>query len=218
MQRSIFLFLFTVPVLLLAFETPGADPGKSNPVSPLATFSAEWNQPRFLKCNTAANVPYLSAKEKEIIYILNLMRTDPKLFNRTVVRQFPDSSGDTYLLNNDYYKSLVETLGKTDPLPLLKPDKLCFESAKCHAQSAGAAGYVGHDRLTGECRTKKNFGGECCQYGFDDPLEIIMSLMIDEGVPSLGHREILLMSFNKIGVSLQPHTSYGSNTVLDLNW
>ena len=48
-------------------------------------------------------------------------------------------------------------------------------------------------------------------------LEIILSLLIDHDVPSLGHREICLSpEFKSVGVSVQPHNSkYNQNAVLD---
>ncbi len=187
-----------------------------SPVSPLATYSNAWNDIKFSKCNTAANAPYLSSDEKEIIYILNLIRTDPVLFSKTVLKKYPALSGKGYLATDEfYYISLVNTLAKMQPLNLLVPDKACFESAQCHASSSGASGYAGHKRTNGTCENKKTYNGECCDYGNSEPLEIVLSLLIDEGVPSLGHRDIMLSSYTKVGVSIKPHKKYGTNTIFD---
>jgi hypothetical protein len=48
-------------------------------------------------------------------------------------------------------------------------------------------------------------------------LEIVLQLLIDEDVPSLGHRRILLEKYQTIGVSIQPHSHYGFNAVLDFH-
>lgn len=186
------------------------------PPSPLAAYSAEWNQPKYLKCNTASRTKYMSAAEKQIIYILNMARMNPTLFANTVVKQYPDKERHPYLKTNSYYISLLDTLPKIKTLPLLQPDSLCFVSARCHALYAGAEGYVGHERTTDECRKKEYFDGECCHYGYSDPLEIVLALLIDEDVPSLGHRRILLGQYKKAGVSLQKHLSYNYNTVIDV--
>jgi len=188
------------------------------PASPLAEFSPAWNETRFLKCNTAQNTSYLTAEEKELIYIFNMMRLDPKLFAATVVKQFPKKRGPLYLENIPEYRSLLDTMSRLEPLPLLYPDKDLFESARCHAISSGEKAYVGHVRQTEECRKKKNFHAECCDYGHQTPLEMLMGLLIDENVESLGHRYICLSSFNRIGVSIQPHKRYGKNVVLDFGW
>jgi uncharacterized protein YkwD len=187
------------------------------PPSPLALYSPEWNKPEYLRCNTAAQAPYLSQAEKEVIYILNLVRVNPPLFARTVVARYPELGGSQYLKNSDYYKSLLDTLAKVKPLPLLLPEKTLFESARCHAAESGKTGYVGHDRTTAACEKLERYSGECCQYGYSRPLQIVMSLLIDEGVPSLGHRKILLSGFSRVGVSVQPHSGYGTNTVIDLD-
>jgi hypothetical protein len=164
-----------------------------------------WNDEKYLVANSAENEDYLSQKEKDVFYYLNLVRMNPPLF------------ADTYLLkhsgqpNNEYEISLYDELKAMEPLPCLQPNKLCWESAKCHAISAGEKGYVGHDR--DGCDSY--FWGECCQYGPSEPLSILLQLLIDDGVPSLGHRRICLGSYDELGVSIQPHNVYGSNAVLD---
>jgi len=191
---------------------------ETTPVSPLASFSVEWNNPIYLKCNTAKDANYMTGPEKEVIYILNLLRANPVLFAKTVVKQYPEKSGQGYLVNSWYYTSLLDTLKKIKPIAGLNPDINCFNSAKCHALYAGATGYVGHERNTQECQSKKYFNGECCDYGNKEPLDIVMSLLIDEGVPSLGHRDVCLSSYKKIGVSIQAHQKYRYNAVLDFSY
>lgn len=177
-------------------------------ISPLAGFSSEWNDAKYLKCNTASRVNYMTNAEKEVIYILNLARMNPPLFANSVVKKYP--AKHTY-----YYTSLIDTLLLLKPVNLLIPDAKCFESASCHATISGAQGYVGHNRSTDECKNKKHFTGECCDYGHNKPLDIVMSLLIDEGVSSLGHREICLDSYKKLGVSIQFHNLYRFTAVLD---
>jgi uncharacterized protein YkwD len=178
------------------------------PPSPLASYSALWNDVKYLKCNTALSANYMTASEKEVIYILNLARTNPALFANTVIKKFPAG-------HSTYYTSLLDTMLNLKPVRLLYPDSLCFVGAQCHALNSGAEGYVGHTRSTEECRKKWHFRGECCDYGHNKPLDIVMSLLIDEGVESLGHREICLSDYKKIGVSIQYHTIYRYTTVID---
>ena len=186
--------------------------------SPLAAFSEEWNDSRFLKCNTAAQSSYLANEEKKLIYILNLLHTDPKLFANTVVAKYPEFVHRPNLKNVPEYQSLLDTLRNIKPLPLVFPDSLCFESAKCHAITAGQKGYLGHERQTEDCKAKKYHQGECCQYGYSEALAVVMALIIDQGVSSLGHRFLCLSAYGRIGVSIQPHKAYGTNTVLDFDY
>jgi uncharacterized protein YkwD len=182
----------------------------------LSEFSTEWDKPEYRVCNTAASADYLTEVEKKIIYILNLARKDPPLFNRTVVEKYPAFMNDAKLASSEYYITLRAAMRHRRSLPLLQPDQRLFESARCHAISSGEIGYVGHNRKTSECKKVKYMFAECCQYGYDDPLKIVMDLLIDEDVPSLGHRDILLSPYTKIGVSLKPHRKYGWNAVMDL--
>jgi hypothetical protein len=211
MRRQLQLF----PVLCcLSFASlPG-----SNLSSPLSKFSSEWNDPKYLQCNTASSASYMNSKEKEIVYILNLLRTSPRLFASTVVKKYPEYSGNLNLRRTTEFKSLMKTLENMKAVPLVAPDALCYASAQCHAYSSGQRGYVGHERKDKNCKSKKYFNGECCDYGHQDPLDILMSLLVDEKVPSLGHRMICLGPYRIMGVSIQPHRSYGYNAVLDFSY
>ena len=211
---------YFLPLCLLFFSTPLFSQNlKSNSkaISPLASYSQIWNEIKYSSCNTAVNATYLSKNEKDVIYILNLIRLYPALFNKTVLAKYPSVSGKYYLLMDSfYYISLVKTLQKMDARNILYSDSTCFISAKCHAYYSGITGYVGHERKTQDCIRKEKFLGECCDYGNYDALNIVLSLLIDEGVHSLGHRKICLSTYyTKIGVSIQPHTGYSNNAVLD---
>lgn len=205
----------SVGVIIVFFNLVSFSGKVESGESPLAVYSAEWEKTEYQKCNTAKNTAYFTKDEKEVIWILNMARSNPTLFAKTVVKNYPDSTGQFRLKNIAEYKSLLTTLEKTKKLTMLVPDSLGWISAKCHAISSGLAGYVGHDRQGDFCKEKIFFNAECCDYGNNDPLDIIMNLLIDEDVPSLGHRDILLTDYNKVGVSIQPHKTYGYNTVID---
>ncbi len=207
----IFISLFFCPVLFSQTGTINI-----TTASPLASYSEIWNDVKYSTCNTAANANYMTGAEKEVIYILNLLRTYPALFAKTVLSKYPEVSGQGYLATDSfYYISLITALQKQQPLNILYPDNNCFISAKCHAYNSGITNYVGHERKAKDCREKKYYYGECCDYGHKEPLDIVLSLLIDEGIPSLGHRMVCLTNFTKIGVSIQPHVRYGVNAVLD---
>lgn len=203
--------LLAILLVLVSFLPPKEVPRPTSSLSPLSSYSAAWNDPKYLKCNTAALAHYMTTAEKELIYILNLARTNPALFAKTVISKYP-------VRQTGYYTSLLETMLHLKPLKSLAPDSLCFAGAQCHALNSGAEGYVGHDRSDETCRKKWYYNGECCDYGHNQPIDILMALLVDEGVESLGHRNICLGNYKKIGVSIQPHRTYRHTAVLDLHY
>lgn len=187
----------------------------SSIVNPLAKFSIEWNKMEYSNCNTAKDLTYLSAAERDVIWILNMVRLNPSLFLKSVLLNPQSSVFKKSKERGFYYNSLVENLKTLIPnsSPLL-PDTNLFLTAKCHAYESGKIGYVGHERKNNTC--EKDFYGECCYYGLEDPFHIVISLLIDERIRDFGHRKIMLSNkYSLIGVSLQPHIDYGTNTVLD---
>ncbi len=213
---SIFMFYTMEKRKPLKANTVAASPGKdpeiktkietldNTPSDPPVNVPSVWVDIKYPEANTAIGEDYLTAEEKLIYYYLNLVRINPQFFAETYLSHLRNST-------DSYEISLYEELQRLQPLPVLKPNRKLFESAKCHAVESGLSGYVGHTR--GSC--SQYFRGECCQYGLSGALEIVIALLIDQGVPSLGHRKICLGSYTELGVSIQPHKSYGVNAVLD---
>jgi uncharacterized protein YkwD len=164
-----------------------------------------WDDPIYLAANSAKDADYLTEEEKQVFYYLNLVRMNPKLFAETYLRNLKNS-------NDSYESSLYSELQILKPLPVLQPNRKLFESAECHAKESGKRGVVTHKRY--ECT--EYFMGECCYYGKTNSLGIVSALLIDQGVKSLGHRNICLdAGYTELGVSIQPHKTYEENCVLD---
>ncbi len=212
MKSTYCLFAFVLGTILLSWN-PAPD---KEITTPFSDYHAAWNHAKYQASNTAINTTYLTSDEKEMIYILNLIRQYPKQFKETILAQWPALSHNRKLANSTYYKSLVKTLDTMKPVGILEPDELAWKSALCHAKTSGKTGYVGHDRQTTTCQNLINLRGECCHYGFEKPIDVVLSLLIDENVPSLGHRKIMLSgNYQKVGISKQPHKTYRTNTVMD---
>lgn len=202
-------YVFILGMVAAGWLLPGAGAAQ------WARYSPQWTAALHQKCNTAGGSRYLQPVEKQLIQQLNMLRRQPALFARTVLVPYLQAERPDWR-QNWYYKSLYDTLLTLKPLPLLQPDSLCWVSARCHAISSGQAGYVGHSRLTDECKRLQHYHAECCHYGYSQPLAILISLLVDEDIPSLGHRVILLSPYTKIGVAFAPHTDYTHNTVFNL--
>lgn len=173
---------------------------------------SQWDYAILEKANTAKSAGYLTTSEKMIIQLMNLARMDGAKFYNTIAKDYLD--GET---SSPYTRSLVADLKKSTPKSPLSPKKDLFEIAQKHAIEMGRKGAVGHEKFqerTKHVQKKYKGLGENCDYGFDDPLKIVMRLLIDEGVSSKGHRKAILDErFVNIGVSIQPHKKWKYNCV-----
>jgi uncharacterized protein YkwD len=177
----------------------------------------DWQDPKYKAANTAQYADYMTDEEKQVIYYLNLARMNPQLFAKTFVEPYKGVKFGGYLVGSPYKASLLQEMSTLRPRKPLKPNRAMWEFALCHATNSGKKGITGHDREASGC-PRGNFG-ECCSYGEQKALAIILSLLIDHDVPSLGHR-ILCFSpeFTSVGVSIQPHKGkYIQNAVLDFS-
>jgi uncharacterized protein YkwD len=177
----------------------------------------KWDPEVIEQANTAKDVEYYSDEEKKVVFFMNLARIDGPLFAETIL--------DTYVKDNDtennsYLRSLYKDLRKIENLKPLIPEENLTSIAQGHATKSGKTGHVGHKDF--EKRFKPFMGnpysnvGENCSYGFADAIDIVVTLLIDDGVKSLGHRENNLKpEFNSVGVAIREHKGYRYNCVID---
>jgi hypothetical protein len=165
-----------------------------------------YHNPKYNLCNTAKNTSYLSAVEKDAFFFLNLARVDPKRFAKYFLKKDSENS------NNCYEQTLYKTMIKMAPRKPLHPNRGLFEIAKCHAITSGENGYVGHDTQEGCADVSKT---ECCSYGMNSGLSIVLQLLVDPETPSLGHRLCCLGNYAEMGISVKPHKKHGVNGVLE---
>jgi hypothetical protein len=180
------------------------------------------------KANTAANIDYLSSDEKEVIRYLNLARMDGKRFFDSYIQQFIENYNVYYSPkikpNNSYVKSLKATLYKVQGLSIIVPNEKLSKAAAFHAKDMGNKGKTGHTSSNGTSFTKRMkklvgteyYVSENCDYGFNNGLDIVCHLLIDNGVSSLGHRKNILNPDQRmVGVSIYMHKIYKYNCVMD---
>jgi len=177
----------------------------------------QWDPAVISQLNTAANVFYLDDEEKKVILLMNMVRHDGPLFARTFLA---DYVRENQVENSSYLRSLRKDLNKVKGLTPLRPEKDLTGAALGHALASGKSGRVGHqgfnkrfDPLMGNPYMHV---GENCSYGYESAGDIVISLLIDEGIKDHGHRKnILSPDFNSVGVSIRPHKSYRINCVMD---
>lgn len=174
-----------------------------------------WNDTIIARAHTAIETDYLSEDEKKVILYANLARADGPLFARTFLTEYIRLKE---LESTPYTRSLYTDLKKVKNLPMLIPEKDLYRGAREHAIWSGKKGYEGHKGFKSRFEPLMNKYmevGENIYYGQYTPIEIVIQLLIDEGINDLGHRINLLSStFNSIGVSIRPHKEFEYNCVM----
>jgi hypothetical protein len=184
-----------------------------------------WSTEELVAANTAKDVSYLTDEEKKVIMLVNLARMDGKKYLQTYFQEYDDTPyNEMAFSKSSYMSSLKKDMDKIKQLPMLKPEKDLARSSRYHAKDSGKNGLVGHTSSDGTPFSKRlpkyvtgwNRLAENCSYGFEDAVSIVGQLLLDEDVPSLGHRKSILNSeLQYIGVSIAPHTEYRFNCVMD---
>ncbi len=177
----------------------------------------QWTADEVNKANTAAKVAGMSDTEKEVVYLCNLARLDGQKFWDTYMQKYVKGK------NTSSVTSLKTELAEAKGLQMLKIDEGLLKQAVSHAEDMGENGMIGHTSSEGhdvESRLLKfygsTFGGENCDYGHEKAMDIVASLLIDEGVSNYTHRKNILKSkYLAIGVAVRPHDGYNFNCVQD---
>ncbi len=184
--------------------------------------------------HTAKNAGYLKDLEKQVILELNKVRCDPPRYARAILfpqrKYYVDSKliypGEIPILTQEGVRAFEEScqaLLKAGSAGLLTPKEGLTRAARDHAVDQGKTGQTGHtgrDRSDVSERANRygKWGGkigENIQYGHATAARIVSSLLIDDGVPSRGHRKIILEPlFRHTGVAFGPHPKFRHLCVL----
>jgi len=185
--------------------------------------------------DTTAAAEDLTEIERQVIIEINMARTAPaeyasrflvplRSFYRRTLLQYP---GEIGILTQEGVLALdecISALQAAKPVSPLSPAKGLALAARAQVKdqaTTGAIGHMGSDNSTPIDRIgrygKWNItAGENIDYGNGDPRRIVISLLIDDGVPSRGHRMNLLDArFKFVGVSVGAHSVYRHMCVMD---
>ena len=185
--------------------------------------------------NTAANANYLSQLEKEIIFEINKLRSNPaeyaekyvaplaKKYNRNIL-YYPE---DKPLRTKEGVRALnecVRELRRQKSLPLVYPSEGLSKAAGDHVKDQSRTGRIGHfgsDRSNTKTRIER-YGqwniriAENIAYGGITAQQIVIYLLIDDGVRDRGHRKTFLQpDFKMVGVATGKHPQFGTMSVMD---
>ena len=187
--------------------------------------------------DTAANEEYLTGLEKDIILEMNKVRTNPKKYAELYIQpRLKYYNGRSYsvpgqitILTQEGVAAVndcIASLGRASAAGILIPEKGLSLAAKDHVADQSRTGQTGHngsDGSTPEIRMKRYgyFGsswtlGENIAYGSGTGRDIIIDLLIDDGVPGRGHRaNIMNNAFTQTGAGFGTHSQYRTICTID---
>jgi uncharacterized protein YkwD len=194
--------------------------------------TANWDIPTL---DTAKDVDYFTGIEKDVILEMNKVRSDPAKYAELYIKpRFSNYNGKRYMVSEklsvltsegraaaeECYNALKAMQG----VQLLFPERGLALAAKDHVRDIGPTGQMSHtgsNESTPVTRVEK-YGagyedlGENIAYGTSSGRDIVVDLLIDDGVPSRGHRNVIMLpGFTQTGVSAGAHTRFGIMCVID---
>ena len=176
---------------------------------------------------------YLSLLEKAVVNEMNLARTSPKeylslleQFRKVYDGKLLKLPGQTPILTKEGTSAVAEairSLRSQTPVSPLSPSKGMSLGAKDHIRdlrTSGASQHKGSDgsqawERVNRYGTWQKIIGENISFGHNKARNIVMVLLIDDGVPSRGHRKnILNPDFRVVGVACGDHPTYRTICVI----
>lgn len=185
--------------------------------------------------NTAKNANYLSPIEKEIVYEINLFRSNPAEYAQKYIAPLAKLykgkllyyPNDKPLLTKEGVRALnecVRDLKKAPPIPIVYPSLGLTLAAEDHVKDQSKTGRLGHsgsDRSNSRDRMER-YGdwkvliAENIAYGGISARQVIIYLLIDDGIRDRGHRQNFLRpEFKTVGVAAGNHPVYDNMYVMD---
>jgi len=178
---------------------------------------------------------YLSSLEAEVIQEINLARAHPEKY-AAYLKEFKKYYNGKICLTPARGKPVmtfegvaavdeaIRFLQSSRPLGQLGPSRGLSLGAKDHVLDLSQKGMISHRGSDGSLPTDRvsRYGtwastmGEAILFEVTTPREMVMQLIIDDGVRDRGHRkDVFEPSFQVAGVSIISRSSFGSFCVID---
>jgi uncharacterized protein YkwD len=184
------------------------------------------------KSDPSANAGKLA---REVLVELNVVRQKPQEFAKYVEefrqrfkndKTFTMPGGATMSVQEGVraVDEAIAFLKKSKPVGSLEFSTGLSLAARDHVNDLGPKGTVGHNGADGSdpFERMKRYGewettaGENIAFGHDDARMIVIQLIVDDGVPSRGHRtNIFQPKFKTVGISFGDHKTFRHMCVMD---
>jgi uncharacterized protein YkwD len=172
--------------------------------------------------------------KKEVIFETNRIRTNPKAYI-PILERYLENFDDNILTKPDKnecietqegpkaYKEAIEFLKNQKPINEIEFDEEASKVAEEYAKILSNSGEEDHgeDESHIEERVEKYLDydfsiSECIDFGGSTGIEVIVNLLVDDGVKLRTHRDNLFSNkFQYYGVAVATHPEYDYCTVID---
>lgn len=186
-------------------------------------------------------VPHIAAAqspsemERALLIETNLARTNPAayaahleellpLFDGYVIRRPGSNVGLRTNEGPAAVREAIRFLRQQQPLPAMTWADGIWRAARDHVRDQGPSGATGHDGRDGSDMDQRirRYGrwlttaAENIDYGSETAREVLISLIVDDGVASRGHRSnIFNPALRVMGGACGPHSRYRQMCVID---
>lgn len=179
------------------------------------------------------NLIFQEARE-QLLNFHNELRTDPQSFiphlekHKSMIKdgilRLPRQTPIKLKEGVEAYDNAIDYLKSREPVGTLIMDDTLCKAAKGHAKEIGGKGLMTHDSVNGmnvsdriEQYTEwEGACGENIDFGTKNPLEILLYLLVDDGIRTKPHRNLLFNEkFNYIGIGFAEHKEYEVVVVID---
>jgi hypothetical protein len=195
--------------------------------------SEEKNWPAEL--NTSKDANYLNDLEKQVILELNKVRNNPKRYAEEYLEDLRSVfNGKLFIYPGQLpiksqegiqpLEECIQVLKNTAPLPILAPSEGLSKAAAELVQDQekyGGTGHISRKGLNPQKRIEEYGDWDICSseditYGSIEARQIVIALLIDDGVPNRGHRKNILQPCSHfVGVAKGGHPTYETMCVID---
>lgn len=176
----------------------------------------------------------MCGQDRGIVDEVNRLRSNPAKYAELLEKRLQYYSGQMLVLPGRVpmktregakaVREAIEFLKKTPDRPKLEDARDIERAALDHVRDIGPKGLVQHkgsdrtdpaDRVARRGRDRVAIG-EVISFGPEQARDVVIDLVVDDGVEDRGHRKILLdPSFRYAGAACGPHKVYGTMCVID---
>ncbi len=170
---------------------------------------------------------YLSDLEAGVLREMNLARTQPRRYAEFLEERRRyyrgnrfERPGEIAIITQEGVSAVdeaIEFLRRVKPIGALTPSRGMSRAADDHVRDQGQAGGLGHRGSDGSrtCDRANRHGrwsgkiGENISYGRADARDVVIQLIVDDGLPDRGHRDnIFDPAFRVVGIACGDHSEY----------